>query len=95
MLKLIHLLKLLFIFIDPISILTEKYDSQLKNGQIKKKKGVHNDIIQATAKLKLDLNIVNEEGVPSTTESRQIRINELAKLLSPAYVIPMLIICVN
>lgn len=86
------IITVIFTYVDPISVLTKKYDSQSKNGQIKKKNSVYNDIIKATAKLKLDLNIINETCLPSTTETRRIRINELAKLLSPVYVSTVLII---
>lgn len=71
--------------------MAENYVSKLND--CTKKKSTYNCIIKAVMKLKLDL--TTEEHFHNVTERRQIRINELAILLSPAYVICMLIINVQ
>lgn len=55
-----------------------------------KKKSIYNSIRMVVTKLKLDLD-TNTEYFHNVTKRRQIRINELAILLSPEYVICILI----
>lgn len=69
--------------------MAENYVFKLNNST--KKTSLYNGIENAVKKLDLDTNVNTEEHLHNVTESRQIRINELAILLSPAYVIYMLI----
>jgi len=71
--------------LDLLNNLAENYIFKLNNST--KKTGIYSGIGKAVKQLNLDINVTTEEHFHNVTESRQIRINELAILLSPdAYV---------
>lgn len=84
----IYIIYISWSLIDPISAFAKNYLS--KTNRRLKKNSIFNSISNAIKELQLDISIISEkciENATINTDARQIRINELATILSPTYVI--------